>query len=57
MGRLRWAQELQNIQEGLREELLLLHIKEAVQAPGQDAPSARRKTPETSFINTARVLK
>lgn len=44
VGWLRWAQELQNIQE-------------AVQATGQDVPSARRKTPETSFINTARVLK
>lgn len=33
------------------------HQEEAVQAPGQDDPPARRETPGASFIITAHVLK
>lgn len=33
------------------------HQEEAVQAPGQDAPPARKEAPGASFINAARVLK
>lgn len=33
------------------------HEEEAVQAPGQDAPLARRRAPGALFINAARVLK